>query len=335
MIVRPGIGRDATVISFPEKYLVAKTDPITFATDEIGWYAVHVNANDVAAMGGTPRWFLAALLLPEGKNNARAAETIFAQIARACRQVGAVLCGGHTEITHGISRPIVVGHMLGEVEKERLVVPEQARPGDDIILTKGLAIEGTAVIARECPELAGSLGKEWLKRSRALLKKPGISIVREALLANESAPVHAMHDPTEGGLATGLYEIAMAAGVGVMVEMEKIPILPETLLVCRHLNLDPLGLLASGALLIVLPAENSAGVLHRLEKKGISASLIGKILPRKYGVKIRVNGSVKRLPRFSRDEVTKLFEKIYSPRRHREHREKNDCGKNPKQNKNS
>ena len=146
VVVMPGIGKDATVISFAGQYLVAKTDPITFATDQIGWYVVHVNANDVAAMGGIPRWFLATLLLPEGKTGPEEVEAAFAQISGACQEVGAVLCGGHTEITYGLERPIIVGQMLGEVEKEKLIVPDRIRPGDKILMTKGLAIEGTAIL---------------------------------------------------------------------------------------------------------------------------------------------------------------------------------------------
>jgi len=307
VVVRPGIGRDATVISFLDRYLVAKTDPITFATDQIGWYVVHINANDVAVMGGIPRWFLATLLLPEGKTGPKEVEAIFAQISGACEELGVVLCGGHTEITHGLDRPIAVGQMLGEVEKAKLVVPDKAHPGDDILLTKGIAIEGTALIARERGELREHLGGEWMGRSRSLLKAPGISVVREATIANEVAEVHAMHDPTEGGLATGLHELAYAAGVGLVVEMEKIFILPETALLCQELKLDPLGLIASGALLIVAPEGSSTKIIAGLKAQGIPASIIGKIWESEKGVKLIQQGKVEDLPFFDRDEVARLF----------------------------
>ena len=172
LVVKPGIGRDAAVISFGDRYLIAKTDPITFATAEIGWYAVQVNANDIAAMGGTPRWFLAALLLPEGKTNPQMVETIFEQISRACRDLGITLCGGHTEITLGLDRPIVVGQMLGEAEPGQLASPERILPGDEILLTKGIAIEGTALIAREKKELGNSFAKEWLRKCQDLSEEP-------------------------------------------------------------------------------------------------------------------------------------------------------------------
>jgi hydrogenase maturation factor len=307
IVVMPGIGRDATVISFSDKYLVAKTDPITFATDQIGYYAVHINANDIAAMGGIPRWFLVTLLLPGGKTGPGDVEDIFAQISGACKELGVVLCGGHTEITHGLARPIVVGQMLGEVEKEKLVSPDKMRLGDEILLTKGIAIEGTALIARERKGMGVLLGEEEMKGCQHLLKSPGISVVREARIANEVAEVHAMHDPTEGGLATGLHELAAAAGMGMLVEMEKITIFPETEILCQKLKLDPLGLLASGALLIAVAAGESEKVIRALKVEGISASVIGKIWEREKGVKLVKEGRVKDMPSFDRDEVARLF----------------------------
>jgi hydrogenase maturation factor len=308
IVITPGIGKDATVISFGDKYLVAKTDPITFATDQIGWYAVHINANDVAAMGGIPRWFLATLLLPEGKTGPEEVEEIFSQVSAACEELGVILCGGHTEISHGIDRPIVVGQMLGEVEKEKLVSPDKIRPGDEIILTKGIAIEGTALIARELREVNSLLEEKTLGRCRNLLRSPGISVVREARIANEVAAVHAMHDPTEGGLATGLQELADAAGVGMRVEMNQIHVLPETALLCEKLKLLPLGLLASGAMLIAVAPKDSEKVIQALGKEGISASVIAKVWEREMGVKLAERGKVTALPVFARDEVARLFE---------------------------
>ncbi|KPK90597.1 MAG: hypothetical protein AMJ94_08915 [Deltaproteobacteria bacterium SM23_61] len=308
VIVAPGIGKDATVISFGDKYLVAKTDPITFATDQIGWYGVNINANDIAAMGGTPRWFLATLLLPEGKTGLKEVEEIFAQISGACEELGIILCGGHTEITYGLGRPILVGQMLGEVEKGKLVSPDKIREGDEIILTKGIAIEGTALIAREWKPLRDRFEEGDIRQYRNLLRSPGISVVREARIASEVAAVHAMHDPTEGGLATGLRELADAAGVGMLVEMDQIPVLPETALLCEELKLQPLGLLASGAMLIAVDRKDSEKVVRALEKAGISASVVARVWERKKGVKLADRGKVFDLPSFERDEVARLFE---------------------------
>ena len=309
LVVKPGIGRDACVLSFGDRYLIAKTDPITFATAEIGWYAVQVNANDIASMGGIPRWFLAVLLLPERRTNPEMVETIFEQISRACKDLGIILCGGHTEITLGLERPIVVGQMLGEAEPGPLPVPERILPGDEILLTKGIAIEGTALIAREKKGLEKTFGANWLRKSRAFLKNPGISVVREARIAMRSGGVQAMHDPTEGGLATGLRELAQAADVGLLVEKEKIPVFPETEILCRELALDPLGLIASGALLIAAPPREAGSIKNALRREGLAVEAIGKAWEKEKGIKILTGGQIQDLPVFPRDEIARFFER--------------------------
>jgi len=309
VIVGPGVGEDAAVIDFGERYLVAKTDPITFATDEIGWYAVNVNANDIACSGGVPKWFLVTALLPAGTADAEMAESIFAQLAEACQALDITLCGGHTEITYDLERPILVGLMLGEVEPARLVHSGGARPGDALILTKGIAIEGTALIAREKGEmLAGEFPADFLQRCRQMLHEPGISVVREARLLRQQVDVHAMHDPTEGGLATALWELAAAAGVGLRVYRDAIPILPETQALCQRFGLDPLGLIASGALLATVPAVQAEEAVRLLAEAGIAARCIGEVLPAGEGVWLRDAGGDQPLPRFARDEFARLVE---------------------------
>ena len=309
VVVGAAVGEDATVIDFGDRYLVAKTDPITFATEEIGWYAVNINANDVATTGAIPRWFLATLLLPEGSTDRAMVERIFSQLSEACRQLGISFCGGHTEITYGLDRPIVVGLMLGEVERDRLVTTAGAQMGDDIILTKGIAIEATSIIARErAEELASRYSADFISRCRGFLHQPGISVVREARIATTQARVHAMHDPTEGGLAMGLWELAQAAEVGLLVYEERIEVLPETKLLCADYGLDPLGIIASGSLLIVLSPQDSARVIGKLEEVGIAAAAIGKVVAREEGLKLVSGGVVRDLPYFERDEIARLFE---------------------------
>jgi len=170
VLVYPGVGEDAAVIDVGERWLVAKTDPITFASDEIGWYAVHVNANDIAAAGGVPRWFLSTLLLPESGTGQSLVERIMGQIAAACRSLGVVPCGGHTEITYGLDRPIVVGTMLGDLEPGKLVRSCDVQVGDVILITKGVAVEGTAIMARERErELGARFSTEFLDPCKGFL----------------------------------------------------------------------------------------------------------------------------------------------------------------------
>jgi len=308
VLVGPGIGQDAAALDFGGQVVVAKTDPITFAADRIGWYAVNVNANDVACLGATPRFFLATVLLPEGGADAAMAEGIFQDIARSCRALGVTLCGGHTEITYGLDRPIVVGQMLGEVARDRLVSNDRSEVGDEVILTKGIAIEGTSIIAREKgEELADALDAALLERARGFLDEPGISVVADALAMCDAVRPRALHDPTEGGLGTGLHELADAAGLGVEVEATAIVVHPETAALCRHYGLDPLGLIASGALLAVTAPDDAQGALDALHAAGIGAARIGRMVPRDEGVTILREGARLPLPRFDSDEIAKLF----------------------------
>ncbi len=310
VIVGPGIGRDAAILDLGDRYLVAKTDPITYATDEIGWYAVHVNANDVACCGATPRWFLVTVLLPAGTASRGLAETIFQQVAEACRQLGIAWCGGHTEVVHDLPRPILVGQLLGEVAPDRYLTSAGARIGDVLILTKGIAVEGTAVIVREKRDaLCGVVSEAELRRWAGFLHEPGISVVRDARLALEVGGIHALHDPTEGGIATGLWELAEASKVGLVVDRRRIAVLPECETLCRVLGLDPLGLIASGALLIAADRDRAGEILHRLSAEGISAAAIGEVVPAERGVLMRMaDDSTQPLPTFPRDEITRLFE---------------------------
>lgn len=308
VLLGPQLGEDAAVIDFGDRVLIAKTDPITFTAERIGWYAVHINANDVAAMGACPRWFLATVLLPDRHTDAPLVESILGDLVSACESLGITLCGGHTEVTAGLDRPMVVGHMLGEVSKDKLVVKSRLRVGDRIILTKGVAIEGTAIIAREKAEvLKTHLSDQQIERAKNYLIDPGISVVEEALIANEVADVHAMHDPTEGGLVAGVWELAVAARAGLVIHADRIPILPETRAVCQVFHLDPLRLIASGALLIAAPPEACENVLTAVQQKGIPAAVIGEVKPLSEGVKLRRDGEWVDLTYPPQDEITKAL----------------------------
>ena len=308
VVVYPGVGEDAAVIDMGERWLVAKTDPITFATDEIGWYAVQVNANDIAAAGGVPRWFLSTLLLPAGKTDEGLIERIMGQIASACRALSVVPCGGHTEITYGLDRPIVVGVMLGEIAPGSLVRSSGVQVGDTILLTKGVAVEGTAIMAREkAQDLALRFTPAFLERCKGFLREPGISVVRDARIAVETARVHAMHDPTEGGVATGLWELAMASGVGLEVHYEAIRVFDETRQLCGALGLDPLGVIASGALLIAVAEADARPVCAALGDVGIEASAIARAVPADRGLQLHASDGIRPLPRFDQDEIARLF----------------------------
>jgi hydrogenase maturation factor len=312
VILGPKVGEDAAAIDMGDAYLIAKSDPITFATDAIGWYAVHVNANDVACTGASPLWFLATLLLPAGRADGEMVDAIFDQLLQACDETGITLIGGHTEITYGIDRPIMIGMMLGEVKPKDLVRSGGAQPGDHILMTKRVAVEATAIIAREKWDALlqrEDITRAELERWAHFLYDPGISVLRSAQVATGVADVHAMHDPTEGGVATGLHELAVAAGVGLEIDAAAIPIYPETQKLCDIFELDPLGLIASGSLLLTVEAEESPKVCQALEEAGIEATVIGRVRPPEAGTFMRhPSGKTVPLPAFERDEIGRLFE---------------------------
>ncbi len=308
VVVGPRLGEDAAVIDVGARYLVVATDPITFASDRIGWYCVHVNANDIAVLGAQPRWFFAVLLLPQGTATTAMAETITADIGETCRHLGVSLCGGHTEVTTGIDRPVVIGQMLGEVDKHRLVRKDGLRTGDRVLLTQGAAIEGTAVLARErAAFIAGRLDPTLVSRSQALLFDPGIGVVRAARTAVEAGRVHAMHDPTEGGIATGLWEMARAGGSGLLVRADSIPVLRETAAVCEVFGLDPLNLIASGALLIAAPSDDAGRIAEALRDRGIPVADVGEVREPDEGIQIEVSGRRKPLNPADRDEIARVL----------------------------
>jgi hydrogenase maturation factor len=306
LLLGPRPGEDAAAVRVGDRALVLASDPITFATADIGWYAVHVNANDVATRGAAPRWFLATLLLPEGA----APDLPLAmteQIVAACDEVGATLVGGHTEVTAGLPRPIIVGTMIGDVAIDELLTTSGARVDDALILTHAIAIEGTALIATEfTAAVTAAFGVEFADRCRGFLRTPGLSVVPAARLA-ATAGVHALHDPTEGGLATALHELADAAGCGLRVDGEAVPVYAETRTLCDHFGLDPLGLLASGALLIAADQAHLPRLRASLDDAGIPATVIGTVVPATDGRRVVRHGRASDLPRFARDEVTRLF----------------------------
>lgn len=318
VVVGPGIGKDAAAITIGDRIVVAKNDPITFASEKGAAHLIEVNANDIACMGAIPRWVLVTALLPEGVTPAEVLNQ-FAELSEACRQRSVDLVGGHTEIVSGIDRPILVGMMLGDVAPGDLVEPGNARAGDTLLLTQGLAIEGTALLARELrPVLEASLGTRLIDSAASMLDDPGISVVRAAGLATKSGGVTALHDPTEGGLATAVRELALVSGVGVELDAASIPVFAETRAIARALNLDPLGILASGALLIAARQDATSELLHSIESAGVPASVIGRLTDDPSEFVLNTAAGQVPLPEFEVDEVARVLTSPIGQRSHAE-----------------
>ncbi|WP_303902989.1 AIR synthase family protein [Thiohalomonas denitrificans] len=309
IVVGPGIGMDCAVLRFGNRLLVAKSDPVTFVSDELGHYLVSVNANDIATTGARPRWLLVTLLLPEQKTDHALASGLMDQINRSCRELGIALVGGHTEITWGLNRPIAVGAMLGEVDEGQLITPRGARPGDRILLTKGVPIEGTAIIGRElAAELTARLDSKAAAAARAFLHDPGISVVADARIATAAGRVTAMHDPTEGGLVIALWELAVASGRHLAVDPTAVPVPELSRQICSSMNIDPLATIASGALLVTTPPDDATRIKAALLSEKIICADIGEVGEGPAGLERLTKNGPESWPLPERDELTRLFE---------------------------
>ena len=307
VIINPGIGEDTTAVDVSnEQVMVLKSDPITFVTDAIGNYLVAVNANDIATSGALPRWLLATILFPAGVTPSTGL-AVMEGIQSACEELNITLCGGHTEVTDAVTRVVVSGMMGGTVDRSKLLDKRAIQAGEDLLFTKAVAVEGTSIIAREFGDRLYAMGMttEEIEKSKTYLSQ--ISIIPEAQIASGYEGVSAMHDVTEGGLATALEEVSIAANHSIEVAMERIPILPETARIAKLLDIDPMGLIGSGSLLICCDPKTTPQLADHLEAAGIPVARIGRIASPGQGVSAVDQGRPTPWPRFEVDELTRLF----------------------------
>ncbi|HXF72569.1 MAG TPA: AIR synthase-related protein [Actinomycetota bacterium] len=297
----PRVGEDAAAIEVPAGVLVVATDPITLTSRDVGLFAIVINANDVAVTGARPRWFLAAVLLPPG-TTAADVEVLFAGMREGLAAAGVALVGGHTEVTPAVSQPVVVGQMLGLAEGGRVVETGGMRPGDGVVQVGPAPIEGAAVLAAEAGERLGGVGAGVVRAALAATSDPGISVVEPALLARDLGAT-SLHDPTEGGLASGLHEMASASGVGIEVDREAVLWFEPGVAVCRALGADPWATLASGTLLASFPPDRVGEAARTLEVRGHRAAIVGRAVEGE-GVRDRAG---RPLPWPERDEVARVL----------------------------
>ncbi len=281
VIVPPRTGIDAAVIDIGnDRVLIIAEDPI-FAIphqplEMFGWYTVHIGASDVAVMGVKPRYMTYSLLMPT-ETNEEDFHTIVDAIHRAAVELGIAIVGGHTGYYPGFVSPTIGGVTVFAIaDKHGYVTPAGAKAGDDVILTKGPAIETAGILAviRET-ELLENYPPPLVEKAKALCMQ--MTVVKDALLAMESGGVTAMHDATEGGVIGGLFEIANASGVGMEIHEEAFVYPEEVRMVCEAFGIDPLAAIAEGSLLITVRPNHSKAILHKLSASGIKASVIGKV----------------------------------------------------------
>jgi hydrogenase maturation factor len=302
VLVGPKLGVDVGVVKTDGKYMVSSTDPITGALERVGWLAVNISANDVATSGARPKYLLSTILLPEGMEEGEL-KRIMDDMDRAARSLEISILGGHTEITIGLNRVIIIATVIGFTD--RFVTADMAREGDVIIMTKSAGIEGTAVLASSYPKVLRSLGFQNIEEAKEFFSE--ISVVKEAIKAFRSNVVNAMHDPTEGGIVGGVKEMAIASRLGFRIYESEIPVHPITMKLCDILHIDPLKLLSSGSLLISVAPRNVDKVIRLLKRGGVRARKIGKFTGNRMEL-IRKDGSIEDLSGPVYDEIWKVEE---------------------------
>ena len=303
LLIRPGIGRDVAAISYGEKVLVFSTDPVTGTATRIGRHSVHINANDIATAGAQPKWYVCTILLPPNTAE-ESLRRIMEDMDKAARSLGISVVGGHTEVTALLKQPIVAGFMVGETSKRRLVSAEGGHEGDRILLTKTAGLEGTAILASDHANRLRRVRPEILARARRFSGQ--ISVVKEALAAAKVNGVHAMHDPTEGGVLNGLWELSQASNLGIRVESERIPVAVETETICRSLGLNPLKLMSSGSLVVAVDPSRVQAVAEALRSTGVRVSEIGTLVARHKGGHLTLGSKRRMLEAVPIDELYRL-----------------------------
>lgn len=272
--IRPGIGEDCAVIDFGEYACIISTDPITGTANEIGRLAVHVACNDIASNGAQPLGLMLTIMAPESTTE-EDIENIMKQAGKAAAELKVEIIGGHTEITNAVNRVIISATALGRQLKDKVISAGGARPGDRIIMTKNLALEGTAIIANDWEDrLRKDLGNDLLEEAKSMMND--ISVVKEGVVAGEMG-ASGMHDITEGGLLGAVWEMCEASSVGALLYKDKVFIAHSTEKICNYFSIDPFRLISSGCMLITIAETKAESLVKVLESHGIRASVIGEI----------------------------------------------------------
>lgn len=309
VLVPPAPGHDAAVIR-PDEEIIVKSDPITFATSAPAMYLLAVNANDIACLGGIPRWLTVTALFPE-RTTAGEVESLFAELSTACAKEDIAIIGGHSEVTPGIDRVLLSATLIGVASQYGILSPGGARAGDDLYLTRSAGIEGTSILATELPASAlADVPAPAIESGRDMIRDPGISIVADARLAHATDGVHAMHDPTEGGVATAIHELADASSLGVEVFLDRIHVSSATRAICAALDISPYGLLSSGALLFAADPSARESLESAFSNADVGLARIGRMRPDPEERTATRMGTKMALPRYDADEITRAFARM-------------------------
>ena len=304
VLLGAGVGEDCAAVKLsPGEIFVISTDPITGTVKDVGMLAIQITANDLASSGAEPVGVMLTVLLPEEIEEEDIRE-MMRQVEEACAHFHIQVMGGHTEVTRAVTQPVISVTGVGKVREDRLVSTAGAKPGQDILVTKWIGIEGTSIIAKEKEkELLERFSQAFVDTAKGFDQY--LSVLPDSRIAVEHG-VSAMHDVTEGGIYGALWEVAEASGIGLEIDLKAIPIRQETIEICEYFELNPYYLISSGCMLMA--ADQGHDLVRKLEAAGIPAAVIGKATDGK-ARHIWNGGEESYLERPKTDELYKIYHK--------------------------
>ena len=304
VLLGAGVGEDCAAVKLsPGEIFVISTDPITGTVKDVGMLAIQITANDLASSGAEPVGVMLTVLLPEEIEEEDIRE-MMRQVEEACAHFHIQVMGGHTEVTRAVTQPVISVTGVGKVREDRLVSTAGAKPGQDILVTKWIGIEGTSIIAKEKEkELLERFSQAFVDTAKGFDQY--LSVLPDSRIAVEHG-VSAMHDVTEGGIYGALWEVAEASGIGLEIDLKAIPIRQETIEICEYFELNPYYLISSGCMLMA--ADQGHDLVRKLEAAGIPAAVIGKATDGK-ARRIWNGGEESYLERPKTDELYKIYHK--------------------------
>ena len=301
--VRPGIGEDCAVMDFGDHDCIMSTDPISSAVSDIGRLAIHITCNDIASNGVQPLGIMLAVMLPEGTTE-EDVDHIMGQAAQTAAEVKVEIIGGHTEITPAVKQPVIVSTAIGKALKGVSQSGNDMVPGDFIMMTKAVGLEGSGIIASDYEEqLSSVLSAKELARAKSFLEL--VSVVPEGIAAG-SIGTHGMHDITEGGILGAVWEMCQISHLGAELWLEAIPVSELTKKVCGHFGINWMRLISSGCMMIMVHPEQKEEVIKAIEEEGVSVACIGRVREEAYGRQLLAGGKAEEITPPVSDELYKV-----------------------------
>ncbi len=296
VVVRPSTGEDCSAVDLGGEICVLSTDPITAAGSNAGYLAVHINCNDAASAGAEPIGILLMALMPYGSTEDDLKEIIDG-VYKAAKELGIEVLGGHTEVTEAVNKPVISGTVVAKTKGRRFISSGGAKPGQDVVMSKWAAVEGTSIIADDYYDiLKDNMDAALISEAKSLSSK--ISVVKEGMIASDFGAT-AMHDATEGGILGAVWEVAECSNTGIEVYADSIPVLECTKELSKLAGIDYLRLISSGTL--IMTAFDGYKLVDKLQAEGINAAVIGKVT--QSGRYVTQNGLRKELIPREKDEI--------------------------------